>query len=145
MVSEVDQPGGATGGNQHSITHFTYNLSIQPGVANTRIVSDPRSDIPPTTYTLNPYGAVTRISAPDGAGLPNSTITRMVWATPETPHPEAFLTATPGSHAAAGVDVELVSTTDALGRTTSYEYDSLGNVVKQTISFAGIRTRASSP
>jgi YD repeat-containing protein len=138
MVSSVTEPGGATIGVAESVTHFTYNLSVTPGLANTRVVTNPRPGIPPTTYTLNDYGATVKIAAPDGDGHPEANVIIMEWSTPETPRPEAFPNAAPGSNAATGIDVEMVSSTDAAGRKTSYEYDSLGNVVEQTISFAGI-------
>ena len=122
-VKEIDEPGGQTGKSDISVRTFFYNFG--DGDGDTRVVSDLRPNVAATTYTLDAYGAVTKIEAPEGD------TTTQVWATPETPHPEAFV-----SGGRDGKDIVLVSRTDALGQTTSYKYDALGNVVETDISVA---------
>ncbi len=64
----------------------------------------------------------------------------MTWATPETPEKNAFspVDGPLTLNEMNGVDVEMVSMTDAEGQKTSYMYDVNGNVVQETISFAGM-------
>ena len=115
---------------------FTYNIN-----AGTRVVTDPRPGVPPTTYTVDSYGATTEIDAPTISGQ-GTNITRMTWADPATPAPNAFSnvdgTLTPNE--TRGIDVEMVSQTDPEGQKTSYVYDVNGNVVRTTISFAGMNS-----
>ena len=61
LIAEVHEPGGYSGKSDESVTTFVYNFG--QGVANTRVVSDPRPGVPPTTYTLNDYGTTLRIDA----------------------------------------------------------------------------------
>ncbi len=122
-VKEIDEPGGQTDKSEVSVRTFSYNFG--EGDGNTRTVSDLRPGVAATVYTLDSYGAVTKIEAPEGA------TTTMVWATPESPHPEAFV-----DGGRDGKDIVLVSRTDALGQTTSYKYDKNGNVVETNITFA---------
>ncbi|MEI9924472.1 MAG: VCBS domain-containing protein [Bradyrhizobium sp.] len=117
-ILAVHMPGGATGTSDESVVKFQYDFG-----GKTRTVSDPRPDVAPTVYTLNEYGSVTKVEAPDGL------TTTMVWATPTTPHPEAFV-----DGGKQGKDIVLVSETDALGRTTTFKYDNLGNAVQTTIT-----------
>ena len=115
-ISKVEQPGGVSD-SRPAVTIFTY------ANATTRTVSDPRgAGYAPTVYTLDGYGAVTRIQAPEGQN------TTQVWAI-DHPDPGA-VPRTDNS----GRDIVLLSRTDALGETTSYKYDKLGNVISQTIS-----------
>ena len=141
MVESVSQPGGATDSTDpFSVINITYNLSTSLNTPNTRVVTNPNPAIPPTTYTMDSYGATTEISAPDGQGNLGSNNTFMTWADPASPDPAAF-SAVDGAltpNELMGIDVEMVSKTDALGRTTSCIYDVNGNVVQQTISFAGM-------
>jgi RHS repeat-associated protein len=127
FVKQIIAPGGLTGQSGYSVTGYSYDMTPAPDGNYKRVVTDPRPGVPATTYYLNAYGSMVEIDAPLGH------VTHMVWATPQSPHPEAF--ADPSN---PGTDVELVSQTDALGRTTSYQYDDFGNVVQQTISFSGI-------
>jgi len=132
MVSEIDAPGGVTGGTGYSITHFTYDFTN-----GTRTVSDPRPGIAATTYYLGAYGTVTEIDAPGLNGQANGSITRMTWATPASPQPTHFVV-TPGvtdPNAQQGIDIKMVSMIDPLGRETDYTYDALGNIVQQTMSY----------
>ena len=119
-IQAVHMPGGETGSSDESVTTFQYDFS-----GKTRTVSDPRSGVPATIYTLNAYGATVKIEAPEGR------TTTMVWATPQTPHPEAFA----DGAGKGGKDIELVSITDADGQTTSYKYDNLGNAIEITTTF----------
>lgn len=70
------------------------------------------------------YGATIKIVGPD-----NQT-TSFVWAF-DQPDPVAV-----PSH--GGGDVVRLSRTDALGRKTSYKYDTLGNVIEETIDVSGV-------
>ena len=125
-IQAVHMPGGETGSSDESVTTFQYDFS-----GKTRTVSDPRSGVPATIYTLNAYGATVKIEAPEGR------TTTMVWATPQTPHPEAFA----DGAGKGGKDIELVSITDADGQTTSYKYDNLGNAIEITTTFPNGRRR----
>ena len=139
MVASVTQPGGSAPDGM-AVTTFVYNLSTNSNSPNTRVVSDPRPGVPPTTYTLDAYGATIEISAPDGSGKLGDNITTMTWADPSEPQPQAF-SAVDGAltpNELKGIDVEMVSITDPEGRMTSYMYDVNGNLVTQTISFAGM-------
>ncbi len=141
MVQSVTQPGGATGsGEPFSTINFTYNISTSLNTPNTRVVSNANPAIPPTTYTLDSYGATTEVNAPNGQGQLGSNITYMTWSDPSSPDPAAF-SAVDGAltpDEVMGIDVEMTSETDPLGQKTSYVYDVNGNVVQQTISFAGM-------
>ncbi|MDR4506573.1 MAG: Ig-like domain-containing protein [Candidatus Scalindua sp.] len=107
-VEFVNQPEGVT-------TGFTYSFS-----GKTRVVTDPRPNVSPTTYTLNDYGATVTIVAP------MSKRTKMEWCT-DAPHQSCN----------GGIDVLMVSKTDAEGRRTEYVYDDLGNLEIETIKFTG--------
>jgi RHS repeat-associated protein len=110
FIREIQQPEGVT-------IKFTYDLA-----AGTREVSDPRPNVAATKYTLDDYGATVKVEAPLGR------TTTTTWCT-EIPLPDAC----------GGVrDAIRVAETDALGRTTRYEYDALGNVVETTIDFSTI-------
>jgi RHS repeat-associated protein len=110
FIREIQQPEGVT-------IKFTYDLA-----AGTREVSDPRPNVAATKYTLDDYGATVKVEAPLGR------TTTTTWCT-EIPLPDAC----------GGVrDAIRVAETDALGRTTRYEYDALGNVVETTIVFSTI-------
>ena len=98
------------------VTHFEYLIA-----ASKRVVTDARPGIGPTTYTVDNYGAVIKTEEPLGA------TTTTEWATPDTPRPGPI----PG----AGIDVLVVSQTDALGRRTSYRYDAMGNVLEVKVEF----------
>lgn len=109
IVKSVIKPEGV-------ITDFHYDFNNK-----TREVSDPRPDVGPTIYTLNDYGATVQIEEPMGK------TSIQEWCT-DTPHPSCN-----------GIkDVLMVSTTDAEGRTTEYEYlDGLGNLTRETVRFTG--------
>ena len=49
------------GKSDESLTTFKFDFT-----GKTRTVSDPRPGVPDTIYTLNPYGATTKIQAPEG-------------------------------------------------------------------------------
>src|SRR5439155_4728581 len=95
----------------------------------TRQVTDPRAPeqpIPPTTYTVNDYGATVKIAEPLGK------TTTMEWCT-DTPS-----AACPALNGDPGVDVLMISKTDAEGQTRRYEYgDRLGNLTAETVQFSG--------
>src|SRR5262249_26557960 len=103
-------------------TTFSYQID-----AGTRKVSDPRPGFLQTIYTVNAYGATTKVEAPLGK------ISIMEWATPDNPRPDLV----PGNPNLPGVDAVMVAVTDALGRRTEYQYDAEGNVIKETVTFAG--------
>lgn len=108
IIKKVIQPEGV-------ITKFDeYNFTN-----STRVVSDPRPDIAPTTYTINDYGATVLIEEPMGKK------TYMEWCT-DAPH----------LCCNGKIDVLMVSKTDGEGRRTEYMYDDLGNVIKETIKFS---------
>ncbi len=116
LIGSINQPEGVT-------TTFTYDF--QNG---TRELSDPRAPeqpIPPTTYSLNDYGATVRIEAPLGK------IVTMEWCT-DAPHP-----ACPTANGEPGLDVLMVSKVDPEGRTYRYEYDAAGNLIRETVRFTG--------
>ena len=71
-----------------------------------------------TTYTLDIYGATTKIDEPNLSDPTHPKVTTMVWAMDQ---PDAQAVPSHG-----GRDVEMLSQTDALGRTTSYRYDCAG-------------------
>ena len=113
----MTQPGGVSD-SLPSVTSFTYNFG-----SNTRVVSEPTgTGHSPTTYTLDSYGATTMIQSPEGQ------TTTMVW---DFDHPDPSAVPTADHN---GRDVVMLSKTDALGQTTSYKYDALGNVISQTVS-----------
>jgi RHS repeat-associated protein len=116
LIASVNQ-------TESAVTRFTYDF--QNG---TRQVSDPRAPvepIPPTTYTLNSYGATVQIAAPLGK------VATMTWCT-DAPHP-----ACPNASGEPGVDVLMVSKIDPEGRTHRYEYDAAGNLLRETVEFTG--------
>src|SRR5262249_8011424 len=117
LVHEVIRPAGH--GQPQSVRTFIYNFG-----SGTRVVSDPRG-VPATTYTLDAYGATKRIEEPNPGGGGGPKVTTMIWAMDQ---PDAQAVPSHG-----GADVEMLSQTDALGRTTSYRYDVYGNVIQQTI------------
>src|SRR5262249_26783825 len=119
-IAEVHEPGGLSGKSEESVTRFDYFFD-----SRTRVVSDPRFNVPPTIYTLNAYGATVRIEAPEGQ------IFTKVWSTQQTQFAGVF----PNGGGKQGKDIVLVSQTDALGRTTSYKYDNLGNVIEAKTVF----------
>jgi YD repeat-containing protein len=125
-----------------SITRFGYNFTAalsysnpgDPTTLGTRVVSDPRPNITPTIYMLDNYGATTDIDEPLGKH------THTVWAI-DHPDPAAIPIVehlAGGGISMPGIDVVLLSKTDALGRTTSYKYDALGNVIEETIDTSTI-------
>src|SRR5262249_39072381 len=126
-----------------AIIYFSYNFAGQVFAAggaaaaapNTRAVSDPRPGVPATVYTLDAYGATTEIDAPLGQK------TMMTWA---MDHPDPAAVPDPRLQT-PGLDVLMLSKTDALGRTTSYRYDALGNVIQETIDTSTITGGAIQP
>jgi RHS repeat-associated protein len=127
FVKQVIEPAGRTDQpNERAVTQFTYDIAH-----GTRVVTDPRSAseaIPPTTYHVNLYGATTEIDEPLGK------VTKMEWATPDNPRPDLV----PGTTLHPGVDIVMVSKTDALGRKTTFKYDALGNVIAETVALTGL-------
>lgn len=122
FVKEVRQPEGVT-------TAFTYDLSSGPGDPHKRTVSARRPGVAATRYTLNEYGATVKIEAPLGK------TTTTIWCTNAPLH--AFCN--------GRLDVVAAAEIDALGRTYRYEYDDLGNLVKETIDFSTITDSTIAP
>jgi RHS repeat-associated protein len=109
FVTRIDEPEDVS-------VDFTYALN-----QSTRRVSDPRGGIPDTVYTLDAYGATTKIEEP-------GKVTEMAWCT-ESAHPSCN-----GKR-----DALMVSKTDAEGQVTEYRYDPLGNMVEEKITPNGKR------
>src|SRR5205814_5329630 len=109
----------ATPDHPAPVTHFDYQIA-----ASKRVVTDPRPSVGPTTYTVDDYGATVKTEAPLGK------TTSTEWATPATPRPGPV----PGS----GIDVVMVSQTDALGKKISYQYDTHGNVLEEKEEFLNV-------
>jgi YD repeat-containing protein len=122
FVKEVREP--STNDHSSPIIKFTYDL-----LGNKRTVTDPRLNVAPTVYTLNSYGAAVKIEEPLGK------VTLREWATPDNPQDPTIV---PGTRFRPGVDVVLVSETDALGRKISYRYDAQGNVIEEKIDFSAM-------
>jgi len=109
-------------------TGFTYDFE-----QGTRTVGDPRAGDPndphppsPAVYTLNPYGAVTRIQEPLGK------VTVMEWGT------DGPTTACLDRNGTPSVDVLMIRKVDPEGREHLYEYDEgLGNLIREQIRFLG--------
>ena len=107
------------------VTVFTY---FDPNL-NSRQVSDPRPGVLPTIYTMNNYGATIKVEEPLGSN-PSAKVTLTEWCT-DAPHPSCV-----NENGDPRIDALIVARTDAEGQRTEYQYDSLGNVVKETVIFS---------
>ncbi len=113
-IKEIRKP-------ENVVVAFSYDLST-----GKRWVEDPREEIGATIYTLDGYGAATRIEEPiDGSQFK---VTQTVWCTVDTSAPECN-----GQKSAQPVKM-----IDALGRTHIYQYDAQGSRIEERIDFSTI-------
>lgn len=113
-IKEIRQP-------EEVVISFRYDLGT--GI---REVDDPREAIGDTRYTLDSYGATTRVEKPVGDGTYQ--VTQTIWCTESTAD-----AACNGRQA-----VQPIKMIDPAGRVHRYEYDDLGNLTKETIQLDGI-------